>query len=195
MPGDEVTSSRVWKTLSRKVLLSKPPWLTVEAHEIQLPDGKLISGWPWVITPEYVSIAPLTAEGRFLCFRQTKYALQGTSSLAAVGGYLEAGESPIDGAKRELREETGYEATTWVDLGSYVVEANRGVGRGHFFLAHDARQVTEEDKDDLEDQESLLLTPEEIEQALVQREFKVMSWAATFALALLHLRQGNEAKT
>ncbi len=184
---------RPWKTLSRDVLISRPPWLTVEDHEVELPDGQTISNWLWVVTPEYVSIAALTEKGEFVCLRQTKYSFEGIS-LAAPGGYLEPDESPLDGAKRELREETGYEAPKWIDLGSYAVEGNRGVGRGHFFLALDARLVSDVNKDDLEEQEILLLTKTDIRGALSNREFKLMSWATTFALALLHFGSDDGAQ-
>ena len=61
----------------------------------------------------------VTVDGRWLCFRQTKYAVEGVS-LAPVGGYLEPGEDPLLGAQRELFEETGYEAPDWLDLGQFA---------------------------------------------------------------------------
>jgi ADP-ribose pyrophosphatase len=125
-------------------------------------------------------------DGRFVCFRQTKYAVEGVS-LAPVGGYLEPGEDPLAAAKRELREETGYAAAEWADLGSYAVDGNRGAGRGYLFLATGARRVGEIDADDLEEQELLLLTRAEVAEALARGEFKVLAWAAVVALALLRL--------
>ena len=82
-----------WKTLARHTVLNYGKFLTVENHTVELPDGRVISDWPWVITPDYVNILAVTEDGQFLCFRQTKYAVGGTS-LAPVGGYLEPGEDP-----------------------------------------------------------------------------------------------------
>ncbi|MFN2166675.1 MAG: NUDIX hydrolase, partial [Anaerolineae bacterium] len=107
---------QLWKTLSRRPILSHSRFLSVEEHAIELPDGRVIPDWPWMITPDYVNIAVVTEDRRFVCFRQTKYAVNGTS-LAPVGGYLEPGEDPLAAAQRELREESGYAATDWVDLG------------------------------------------------------------------------------
>jgi ADP-ribose pyrophosphatase len=175
-----------WKTLSREVMLSQPPFLVVERHVVELPDGRVIPDWPWVVTPDYVNVVAVTEEGRFLCFRQTKYAVEGVS-LAPVGGYLDPGEEPLAAARREMREETGYEATDWIALGDYAVDGNRGAGRGFLFLAKGAYRVAEISADDLEEQELLLFSHAEVAEALARGEFKVLAWAAAVALALLRL--------
>jgi ADP-ribose pyrophosphatase len=54
-------------------------------------------------------------------------------------GYLEDGEPPEACARRELFEETGFEASDWKDLGSFCPDGNRGFGRAHFFLARSAQ--------------------------------------------------------
>ena len=175
-----------WKTLSRRVVLDQGKFLTVEDHTVELPDGRIISNWPWVITPDYINVIAVTEDGEFLCFRQTKYGVDGTS-FAAVGGYIEPGEEPLTAAQRELLEETGYEAPAWISLGHYRVDGNRGAGVAHFFLAQGAHRVAEADADDLEEQELHRLSRSEIEAALAGGEFKLLPWATIAALALLYL--------
>jgi ADP-ribose pyrophosphatase len=116
---------QTWKTLSRQVLLSQPPYLDVELHSLALPDGRIIPDWQWIVTPGYVHVVVVTQDGAFLCLRQVKYAVAGTT-LAPVGGYLDPGEAPLAAARRELCEETGYTAPDWLSLGSYTVDGNRG---------------------------------------------------------------------
>jgi ADP-ribose pyrophosphatase len=175
-----------WKTLSRRVILDHSRFLVVENHVVELPDGRVIPDWPWVITPDYVNIVAVTEDGEFLCFRQTKYGVDGLS-LATVGGYIEPGEEPLAAARRELLEETGYEAPEWVDLGHFRVDGNRGAGTAYLFMARGARRVAEPDADDLEEQELFRLSRSEVEAALVAGEFKLLGWTAIVALALLHL--------
>jgi ADP-ribose pyrophosphatase len=175
-----------WKTNSRNTVLDEKPWLTVEHHTVELPDGRLIPNWPWIITPDFTIIVAVTEDEHFICFRQVKYAIKGTS-LSIVGGYINDGEEPLVAAKRELLEETGYEAPDWISLGSYIVDPNRGIASGHLFLARQAHYVTPPDSDDLEEQELLLLSRVEIENALEQGEIKIMAWAAAVAFALRHL--------
>ena len=183
---NESEDLRPWKTLSRETVLELGKFLTVESHTVEWPGGRVIKEWPWVIAPDASIILPVTADQEFLCFRQTKYAVEGTS-LAPVGGMIEPGEAPLAAAKRELLEETGFEASNWDDLGSYKADPNRGIGTRHLYLATNARRVAEPDSDDVEDQNLLFFTRDELMAALLSGEFKVLSWMAVVALALHHL--------
>ena len=177
---------QLWKTLSQQLLLDHSKYLSVENHTVELPDGQIISDWPWLITPDFINVVAITEDHEFLCFRQIKYAV-GELTLALVGGYVEPGEAPLSAAQRELLEETGYQAPDWANLGHYVVDANRGAGTAHLYLARRAHRVAEANADDLEEQQLLHLSHAEIEAALIANEFKVLPWTAAIALALLHM--------
>jgi ADP-ribose pyrophosphatase len=175
-----------WKTLSRRTILEYSKFLSVEEHTVQLPDGQIIEDWPWVVTPDYVNVVAVTKAGKFILFRQTKYSVPDIT-LAPVGGYLEPDEDPLEAAQRELREETGYAAPDWQFIGQFPVDGNRGAGTAYFYIAQGAQRVTEIDADDLEEQELLLLSREEVETALDAGEIKVLSWMAIIALALRYV--------
>jgi ADP-ribose pyrophosphatase len=175
-----------WKTRSRRQVLDCGRWLKVELHEVELPDGRIIPDWTWIVTPDYINVVTVTESGDFLFFRQMKYALD-SFSLAPVGGYIEPGEAPLQAAQRELLEETGYEAPDWICLGQYRADANRGGCMANFYLARGAHQVAERNADDLEEQELVILSRVEVERALASGDFKVLAWATNVALALLHL--------
>jgi len=176
-----------WKTLERRTILQHSKYLAVENHTVLLPDGQVIPDWPWVITPDYVNIVALNPQGEFICFRQMKYAVpQGT--LAPAGGYIEPGESALQAAQRELLEETGCQASDWSLLGSFAVDANRGAGTAYLFLAQGAQKIAERTSDDLEEQQLVLLSRDEITAALKRGEFRFLSGAAAVALALQYLR-------
>jgi ADP-ribose pyrophosphatase len=175
-----------WKTLKRSTVLEHSKWLTVEDHTIQLPDGKKIEKWPWVISPDFVNVVAVDENDNILCFRQVKYAVEGVS-FAPVGGYIDDDESPLVCAKRELKEEMGGEAAEWVALGNFPVDGNHGCGTGHFYLAKGVRKLYDMTQDDLEEQELITLTQEEAREALMRGDFKVLSWSTAIALALFAL--------
>ena len=179
-------SMQAWKTLSRRLVFEQPPWLSVEYHEVELPNGRIIPDWTWIKTPDYINVVVETETGKYLCFSQRKYAVQ-EPMLALVGGYIEAGEAPLETARRELREETGYISDEWIKLGEFIVDPNRGTATGHLFLARRARQVTNIQSDDLEEQEMLFFSRDELENALLTGKFKILAWAAAVSLALHHL--------
>ena len=181
---------RAWETISRETILDHGKWLTVENHTVKLPDGRIIPDWAWLTIPSAAIVLAVTAENKFLCFRQVKYAVEGTS-LAPVGGMLEPDEEPLDAAKRELLEEMGCEASEWIALGSYALDPNRGIATMHLFLAKGARVVAKPNSDDLEDQELLMLSREELEAALMAGEFKILAWTAVVSMALNYLKASS----
>ena len=185
---------RVWETVSRKTILEHSKFLTVENHVVKLPDGTIIPDWAWLTIPSAAIVLAVTSDNKFLCFRQTKYAVEGTS-LAPVGGMLESNEEPLEAAKRELLEETGYESPNWINLGSHILDPNRGIATMHLFLALNARKVAEPNSDDLEDQELLFLSKDEIETALYKGEFKILAWSAVVAMSLNYLNASMNRKT
>ena len=103
-----------WKTKARKTILDNTPWLTVEHHTVELPDGQVISEWPWVKTPDYVNVVAVTDAGKFLCFRQVKYGIEGVT-LSIVGGY-------INEAKSRLLPRSG---SYWKRLGTNLLIGSR----------------------------------------------------------------------
>ncbi len=182
------TCLRKWKTLSKKTVLQYNKFLTVEEHAVELPDGRLIPNWSWIIIPDAAIVTAVTREGKFLSFRQTKYAIEGIT-LAPVAGMLDSGEAPLAAAKRELLEETGYEADVWTHLGSFCLDPNRGVNTIHLFLAQEAHPVAMMKADDLEDQQLVLLDRNEVEKALLLGEYKAIMWTTAISMALLYLQR------
>ena len=64
--------------------------------------------------PEATAVVPFISEGEIIMVRQFRYAL-GKETLEIPAGKMDPGERPEDCAKRELLEETGYEADVEID--------------------------------------------------------------------------------
>jgi len=175
-----------WKCRQRRTILDHSTFLRVDEHEVELGDGRIISDWPVVITPDYVNILARDSSGSFVFFNQQKY-MAPEMRISPPGGYLESGEDPLAGAKRELLEETGYASEQWIDLGRFIVDSNRGCGTAYLFLAIESKKITEAKSDDLEDQTLILLTRAELENAIDKNFCPILSATALFTLGLRHL--------
>jgi ADP-ribose pyrophosphatase len=81
---------------------------------VRLPDGRS-SAREYVRHPGAVMMLPLTGDGKVVLVRQYRYALK-RHFIEIPAGKMEAGEDPLDTARRELREECGLEAASWQHL-------------------------------------------------------------------------------
>lgn len=172
-----------WKVLATEVVYCAKPWLELERQRLELPDGRIIDDYHRIRMADCAGAVAQTDDGRYLVTRHYRHGPQRVC-ITLPGGALDAGETPLEGAKRELREETGYEARDWKPLGSYTMNANYGCGVVHFFLATGARQTTSPESGDLEDTELLLLDRKALRASLRNGEVQVLAAATGILLAL-----------
>ena len=179
-----------WRILAKRVLLERPPWLAVGEQDVELPDSTVLNGFNWISTRAFAIIVPLLDGDRTILVRSFKLGV-GAVSLSLPAGYLEDGEEPLAGARRELLEETGHEATEWIPLGRYVVDGNYGSGAMHAFIAMGARKVREANSGDHEEQELLTMPFSEAIATLRAGEVAQLATAAALGLAAIALREGR----
>ena len=172
-----------WQVLKTSEVFSADPWLTLSVQQVRVPDGRVIDDYYQLSLPDFIVVFAETGKGEVIMIRQYKHGARRTS-LTLPGGLVEKGEAPEAAAKRELLEETGYQADSWKSLGSYVVNGNLGCGQGHFFMAAGAKQVQEPASGDLETMEIELLTLERLAEALRSGEVMLLNHAAAIAMAM-----------
>jgi ADP-ribose pyrophosphatase len=90
--------------------------LHVRRDVVQLPDGSLATR-EHIVHPGAVLIVPVLPDGRLVVERQFRYPLDRVF-IEFPAGKIDPGEATEDTARRELREEAGYEATRWTPLGT-----------------------------------------------------------------------------
>lgn len=98
---------------SEKIL--KGHFLQVCRDTVNLPDGKHTTR-EYVIHPGAVMVVALLDDGKVVLERQYRYPVQAVM-IEFPAGKLDAGESSLACAQRELQEETGYTAREWARAG------------------------------------------------------------------------------
>jgi 8-oxo-dGTP pyrophosphatase MutT (NUDIX family) len=111
---DESVVSGPWTRRTRRVAYENA-WITIWHDEVIRPDGE--PGIYGVVhfANRAVGVLVLDDADRVLLVGQHRYTLDLFSWEIPEGG-VPAGESTLEGARRELREETGIEAADWVEI-------------------------------------------------------------------------------
>lgn len=107
----------------------------VVKESLTLDSGKKVDRFI-VKHPGAVVVIPRLSTEQYLLIKQYRHPMRETI-LEFPAGTLEAGEDPLDCAKRELIEETGYQATTWTPLGLLYPTPGFCDEIQHLFLAED----------------------------------------------------------
>ncbi len=116
--------------------------IRVRLDRVRWPNGSE-STQDVVEHPGAVAIVPLSAPGRVLLIRQWRHAI-GQWLLEVPAGTLEAGESPADCARREVREEIGHEAGRIEPLVTFFTTPGFTDERMYAFVAWDLRPAPAE---------------------------------------------------
>lgn len=99
--------------------LLKGSFLHARRDQVRLPDGRL-AGREYIVHPGAVVIVPLLEQAggalQVVLERQYRHPVRSTL-IELPAGKIDAGEAPLACARRELREETGYEARQWARAG------------------------------------------------------------------------------
>lgn len=183
MPSKPVNVAAPWSVLARDELLRRPR-MTVVRETVQLPDGRVIDDYDVIEMGRASVVAATDLDGRLLLLRTYKHGAR-RSGLSFPGGGIEIGESNLDAAQRELREETGYVSDHWRPLGEYPVHVNQGCGHVAYFAAFECRKVGNIIIDDLEAHEFVYATRADVMAAVTSGAFLGLAHLALATLWLL----------
>ena len=108
--------------------------------------------------PTWVNIIPLTADGQIVFVRQWRHGIS-DRTLEIPGGMVDPGETPKAAARREMREECGYDSRRIVALGR--VHPNPAIQPNwcYTFLALDA-QLAGEPEPEADEETEVVVVPE-----------------------------------
>ncbi len=175
-----------WTILTENTICTNPVLYVDEV--ICAQKGHRRSTFTRIHLPDWVNVLPVTADGRVVLIRQYRHGIR-QETLEIPGGVLEPDELPLEGARRELQEETGLTGSVWHDLGSLPPNPALQTNRCHFFLLLDAQYTSptdfDPDEEILVEEIPLSQLPEIISSGGIQNAIVVAAVGLAWASGLL----------
>ncbi len=162
----------------------KTPWLKVKKDKVQLPDGKIIDDFFSIEGNELVAILAVSDNHKILLVKQYRHAVN-QETFDLPGGGVNANETPIAAARRELKEETGYSTWQLRKIITYFPDSGKKGDIKHIFLAEGLNQgskIVNSGEEGEEIVSTKWLPLSEIEGGIARGKFK----EATLQLAVLY---------
>ena len=161
--------NRKWKVLKSEQILRLGVWLSVRQEEVQLPSGAVIPSWFILEFPNWINVIAITKDGDMVMEDQYRHAL-GETHYELVAGVIDAGETPLEAAKRELSEETGFEGGEWELFMTLSPNPTNHNNLSFTFLARGVEKVREQHQEPTEDIHVHVMKPQEVRELLEQGE-------------------------
>ncbi len=129
-----------WKVLFSEYAL-KTKWLRVKREKVQLASGKVLDDFYTIEGSNLVAILAIDKDGNLILTKQYRHAIKKVT-LDLPGGGIGKEELPIEAARRELAEETGFIAGRLEKLLVYYPDSGRTKCVKYIFFASDLKKDT-----------------------------------------------------
>ncbi|WP_210463818.1 NUDIX domain-containing protein [Rufibacter roseolus] len=138
-----------WKTLDSKPIYENP-WISVREEQVINPGGGRGIYGVVSMKNKAIGIIPIDDEGNTWLVGQYRYTVNEYSWEIPMGGGP-IGIDPLESAKRELKEETGFTAAEWTNIGRIHTSNSVTDEEGFIFLAEEltAGETEFEETEDL----------------------------------------------
>ena len=130
---------RYWNTLSSR-LIYENPWTRVREDVAEMPNGNTTI-YGVIECGDCVGVLPFLDNDHVVMVRQYRYVFGENHRWEMPTGGVGPGESLEDAARREMREEVGYDAQKLQHVSTYYTSKSVMYETGHLFIGRDLTKV------------------------------------------------------
>lgn len=127
-----------WKVIKSKCLI-KTPWIALFHKSFKLPNGKILKDYYTLEQKDSVVIVALNDRDQIFLIKEFERGIM-KPGYKFPSGSINKGEKPLDAAKRELLEETGYQGH-FIKIGSFDVEPGLMARKATVFLVRNLKKT------------------------------------------------------
>jgi 8-oxo-dGTP pyrophosphatase MutT (NUDIX family) len=177
--SEKINSYRIFST--RKDISLSP--LTGRGHDFYVVEA-----------PDWINVVAITQDDQIILIEQYRHGIE-SNTLEIPGGMVDPGESPLEAAKRELLEETGYVSEDWVCIGKIHPNPAMQNNTCHTFLARNVSRVQAQSPDGTEDIAASLVPVKNITHLVSEGKITHALVVVAFYWHYLHTQYSTELKT
>lgn len=159
-----------WQTLNSHYLI-RESWVTVRQDQVITDKGIYIPDYFVLEYPTWVNVIAITEDGLFIIEEQYRHGLD-TICFEIPAGICAPYEKPIETAKRELLEETGFGDGYWQEYDIYAPNPNSMNNNCHTFLAEGVRKLCESKQEITESITIHLCSLDKIKRMLIENKIQ-----------------------
>lgn len=130
---------KAWKTLSSRPVYQNP-WTSVREDIAEMPNGRTTI-YGVVECADCVGVLPFLDDSHVVMVRQYRYVFGENQRWEMPTGGVKPGETWLEAAHRELREEVGYDAAALDFLNTYYTSKSIVHEIAHLYMGRDLTQV------------------------------------------------------
>lgn len=180
--GEFIDKKAKWEVLKRTKLIDSK-YLKVYRDEVKLPNGKINKDYTLIEKPSIVSVVATDAKNKVITLKEYKH---GAGKVLNVlpAGIIEKGESPVEAARRELEEETGFSGGKFEYVGTLYDYPARDM---HTISVVRAKNVSRSKKQQFDEGEYIervrLIPIQKLKQEITDKKWQSSGAVASLAVS------------